>query len=261
MKKLSQIIVITGPTASGKSKIAIELAKKINAEIICADSRSVYIDFDIVSAKPTADEQKEVQHHLINIITPKERFSAGDFVHLAKEKIKEIQKRNKNIIICGGTWFYIKALLDKKALPLIQADMKLRDKLSPKTSEELWDILYKLDLKRALEINKNNKDKIIRSIEMCEALSMPISEFKREDNDIDESVWFMPKIERQELYKKINSRVDEMIKIGLYKEFQNNIEKYGKDNEIINNTIGYSEFLEYENKDDAIEKIKQHTRR
>lgn len=260
MKKLLKIIVITGPTASGKSKIAIELAHKIDAEIICADSRSVYIDFDIVSAKPTLIEQKGIKHHLLDIISPNERFSAGDFVHLAREKIDEIHKKAKNVIICGGTWFYIKALLDKKAMPLIAANYKLREELNLKESAELWNELYILDKKRALEIEKNNKDKIIRSIEMCKTINSPISEFIREDNDILQSIWFMPKIEREELYERINKRVELMINSGLRDEFERNVKKYGIDNEIIKNTIGYSEFIDYSNITEAIDKIKQHTR-
>ena len=109
-----KIIVLTGPTASGKTKLSIQLAKKYNSEIICADSRIVYKDLDIVSAKPTAKEQDNVVHHLIDIKNPTEDFSAGDFVELSQGIINSTEK---NIIICGGTWFYIKALLGDLALP------------------------------------------------------------------------------------------------------------------------------------------------
>ena len=262
MKK--RIIVLTGATASGKTKISINLAKKINAEIICADSRIVYKNLDIVSAKPTFDERGGVIHHLIDIIEPNVEFSAGDFVELAKKKIDEIWAQNKNVIICGGTWFYIKSLLDEKALPDCPINKKLREELEKLDNQTLWEKLNKLDSKRASLIHQNNKDKVIRSIEMCLELNKPISEFQRKDNEKIEASWFMPFWEREVLYERINMRVDEMIKMGLYDEWIKNKEKY-PDSKIMQNTIGYSEFYDlekgiYKTIDEAIEKIKQYTR-
>lgn len=240
------------------------MAKKINAEIICADSRIVYKNLDIVSAKPTLIEQDGIIHHLIDIIEPTVDFSAGDFVKFAKEKINEIQAKNKNIIICGGTWFYIKSLLDKKALPQCPTNQDLRDELAKLNNQELWEKLNKLDSKRANLIHPNNKDKVIRSIEMCEFLNAPISEHIREDNEKIEADWYMPNFDREILYKRINIRVDEMIKMGLYEEWQKNKELY-PDSKIMKNTIGYSEFYDLENGiyqtfDEAVDKIKQFTR-
>ncbi len=254
-----KIIVLTGATASGKTKISINLAKKINAEIICADSRIVYKDLDIVSAKPTFQEQNGVIHHLIDILEPTVEFSAGDFATLAKEKINEIQKKGKNIIICGGTWFYIKSLLDEKSLPECPINQNLREDLSKLSNEELWEKLKSLDEVRANLIHPNNKDKVIRSIEMCLALGQPISQYKRKNNTVFDSVWYMPNFEREILYERINLRVDEMMKLGLYEEWQKNNKKY-PNSKIIRNTIGYSEFFEFENIEIAIDKIKQYTR-
>ena len=254
-----KIIVLTGATASGKTKISINLAKKINAEIICADSRIVYKDLDIVSAKPTFQEQNGVVHHLIDILEPTVEFSAGDFATLAKEKINEIQKKGKNIIICGGTWFYIKSLLDEKSLPECPINQNLREDLSKLSNEELWEKLKSLDEIRANSIHPNNKDKVIRSIEMCLALGQPISQYKRKDNTVFDSAWYMPNFERETLYERINLRVDEMMKLGLYEEWQKNNKKY-PNSKIIRNTIGYSEFFEFENIEIAIDKIKQYTR-
>ena len=251
-----KIIVLTGPTASGKTKLSIQLAKKYNAEIICADSRIVYKDLDIVSAKPTAEEQDNVVHHLIDIKNPTEDFSAGDFVELSQGIINSTEK---NIIICGGTWFYIKALLGDLALPKSSKNKELRDELEKLETSELWEKLNKIDPKRASEIHFNNKDKIIRSIEMCEALNMPISQYKREENKKYDAVWFMPELDRKTLYDRINARVDIMMDMGLYQEFQRNIEKYPS-SLVIKNTIGYREFIENNNINVAIEKIKQHTR-
>ena len=259
-----KIIVITGATASGKTKISIDLAKKINAEIICADSRIVYKNLDIVSAKPTLEEQDGIIHHLIDILEPTKDFSAGDFSQLAKEKIKEIKEKNKNIIICGGTWFYIKSLLDEKALPQCPINQELRNELYQLDNIPLWEKLKDLDFKRASLIHPNNKDKVIRSIEMCLSLGSPISEYKREDNEKYDSSWYMPFWDREILYERINFRVDEMIKMGLYEEWKKNKEKY-PNSKIMQNTIGYSEFYDlekgiYSSKETAIDKIKQHTR-
>ena len=259
-----EIIVLSGPTASGKTKISINLAKKIDAEIICADSRIIYKDLDIVSAKPTDDEKQGIVHHLIDIMEPTKEFSAGDFVLCAKEKIKEINSKNKNIIICGGTWFYIKSLLDEKELPNCPINQALRDELSKFDNNTLWQKLEKLDPKRASLIHPNNKDKIIRSIEMCIALNAPISEHERKDNEKINAKWFMPSWDREILYDRINKRVDIMIEQGLFEEWQKNKEKY-PNSKIMQNTIGYSEFFDYEKGiynsiEEAIEKIKQHTR-
>ena len=251
-----KIIVLTGPTASGKTKLSIQLAKKINAQIICADSRIVYKNLDIVSAKPTIIEQEGIIHHLIDILEPDKEFSAGDFCLEAKKILNKVES---NIIISGGTWFYIKSLLDNEALPPISINKKRREELELLDNYTLWDTLNKLDNKRAQLIHPNNKDKIIRSIEMCEFLGSPISEYKREKNDNYEAIWFMPEIERDELYERINFRVDEMINLGLYEEWQKNRKLY-PNSKIIENTIGYCEFFEYEDIHLAIEKIKQHTR-
>jgi len=242
----------------------VKLAKKINAEVICADSRIIYKGFDIVSAKPTVAEQDGIPHHLIDIIEPTEMFSAGDFVKTAQEKIEDIFSRNKNIIISGGTWFYIKSLLDTSALPDCPINPKLRLELEQYDNETLWEKLKSLDSDRANLIHPNNRDKVIRSIEMCIELDMPVSQYKRKENKPYNSKWYCPEISREELYDNINLRVDIMIKNGLFEEYQKLKEKFGL-LEIMKNTIGYSEFIDLENGiykdfDEAIEKIKQHTR-
>ena len=256
--------MITGATCSGKTSLSIDLAKKINAEIICADSRSVYKGLDIVSAKPKKEEMQGVKHHLLDIITPDCDFSAGDFAKEAQRTIEQIKKEGKNVIVTGGTWFYIKSLLDDKKLPQVGINKKLREELNPKTPDELWEILYKLDSTRAQQIHKNNKDKVIRSIEMCIGLNMPISEYIREDKEQYDTKWFMPKIEREELYQRINKRVDIMVGEGLYDEWQK-IKTLYPNSKVLENTIGYREFFElergeYKNFDEAVDKIKQRTR-
>ena len=244
--------------------MAISLAKKINCDIICADSRIVYKNLDIVSAKPTKEEQEGVVHHLIDILEPTKEFSAGDFTFLAKKIIEEEFKKNKPVIITGGTWFYIKSLLDFECLPECSINKKLREELEKLTNEELYQKLIELDNLRAQKIHINNRDKIIRSIEMCLSLGQPISSYKRKENEKYNASWFMVDINRDELYEKINLRVDIMLKMGLFEEWQKNKELYPS-SKILENTIGYKEFFElekgtYPDFNFAIDKIKQHTR-
>ena len=262
MKENLPIIVITGPTASGKTSLAINLAKKIGAEIISADSRIVYKDLNIVSAKPTIEERKGIVHHLIDIRTVEEGiYSAGDFSKDSKEIIKNTKSP---IIIQGGTWFYIKSLLDNKDLFEFGQNKELREKLEKLSNDELYEILKEKDEKRAKQVHKNNRDKVIRSIELIESLGGKLSEIKQPENENFEAVWFMKDWEREELYERINLRVDLMVKSGLFEEWEKVYKKYGK-NDILYNTIGYKEFFDlengiYKNKEEAVEKIKQHTR-
>lgn len=262
MKKTLPLIIITGPTASGKTALAINLAKEIGAEIICADSRIVYKDLDIVSAKPTEIEKENIIHHLIDIKTVNDGiYSAGDFVKDAKKIISE---KKCPLIVQGGTWFYIKSLLDKENLFEFGQNEELRKELEKFSNDELWEILNKKDEKRASLVHKNNRDKVIRSIELIEAIGDKLSETKRPDNEEINAIWFMKNYDREELYKRINLRVDLMVKDGLIEEFENNSKKYGK-NDILYNTIGYKEFFDlkeniYKDTNEAIDKVKQHTR-
>ena len=259
------IIVITGPTASGKTSLAIELAGEINAEIISADSRIIYKDLDIVSAKPKKEEQKGIIHHLIDIKTVDEGvYSAGDFVKDAKEIIKKLRENKKNIIIQGGTWFYIKSLLDDKSLIEFGQDKALREKLNKLSNDELYEILKSKDEKRADTVHKNNRDKVIRSIELIELTGKKLSEYERKENEKYDSIWFMKDITREDLYERINLRVDLMIEEGLYEEWEKNVKKY-KNCGLLYDTIGYREFFDlkdniYQSFEEAKNKIKQHTR-
>ncbi len=260
--------MITGPTASGKTALAIKLAKKINAEIICADSRIVYKDLDIVSAKPDLIEQDGIKHHLIDIKEPTGNpYSAGDFALDAKIAITKIREKNKPVIIAGGTWFYIKCLLDEKELPKISADRALRAELEKYDSNTLWKMLNETDKKRAQEIHPNNKERIIRAIEMVKASKGEVHKIERKPAEYN-SIWFandfIKEENREKLYQRIDFRVNEMIKNGLYYEWEKCVAKYSR-NEILENTIGFKEFFElqdkiYENLDEAIDKIKQRTR-
>lgn len=212
-----------------------------------------------MSAKPTIEEREGIEHYLIDIVSPLEDFSAGDFVKAASEVIENLEREGKNIIISGGTWFYIKSLLGEFSLLKSSKNEKLRKELENFSNAELWEKLNKLDPIRAQKIHPNNKDKVIRSIEIIEDLKTPVTEAKREENKKYDALWFCPKFEREELYSRINKRVDEMMDLGLFEEWERNSIKY-PNSQVLKNTIGYSEFFEFQDRALAVEKIKQYTR-
>ncbi len=210
-----KILVILGPTASGKSDLAVELAKKFNGEVISADSRQVYRGLNIGSGKITKKEMRGVPHHLLDVANPKSRFTVEKFKKLADTAIKDVLKKEKLPIICGGTGFYIQAVIDNIALPEVPPNPKLRAKLEKKIPEALCKILQKLDPKRAAVIDPKNKRRLIRSIEIAthvgnvpQAISSPIYEVLQIGLTTDDTV----------LKKKIEKRIVDRIKKGMITE-------------------------------------------
>ncbi len=165
-----KILVIVGPTASGKTSLAIELAKRLDGEVISADSRQVYKGLDIGSAKVTKAEMRGVPHHLLDVADPKEVYTAADFKRDAEAAIADILARGKLPIVCGGTFFYIDALLGKVSLPEVTPNEELRADLQEKSAAALFDILQKLDPERAAAIEPANKRRLVRAIEIATAL-------------------------------------------------------------------------------------------
>jgi len=165
-----KILAIVGPTATGKSDLAVKLAKKFNGEIISADSRQVYKGMDIGSGKITKKEMKGVPHHLLDVANPKNIFSVDQFQRLAEKKITEIIKRNKLPIICGGTGFYLDTLVQGLRYPSVKTNKKLRAQLEKKSTPELLKILKKRDLARSKNIDIHNKVRLIRAIEIAKIL-------------------------------------------------------------------------------------------
>jgi len=166
----NKIIVILGPTASGKSDVAIQLAKKFNGEIISADSRQIYRHMDIGSGKITKEEQQIIPHYMLDIVSPKTEFNVAKFKNKTQKIIKDILRRKKIPIICGGTGFWIKAIIDDVDFPQVKPNPVLRNMLSDKTTEELFKKLKKLDPARAKNIDAKNKVRLIRAIEICKAI-------------------------------------------------------------------------------------------
>lgn len=170
MWPMNRILIICGPTATGKSALAVELAKQYNGEVISADSRQVYTGLDIGSAKITHDEMQGIPHYLIDIVHPNDYFSVADFQKLAQEKIADIHSRGKLPIICGGTGMYIDAVVYNTVFPEVAANPELRKELEKYSSEELFEQLQGLDPDRANEIDSQNPVRLIRAIEIATTL-------------------------------------------------------------------------------------------
>lgn len=254
-----------GPTASGKSNLAIQIAATNNGEIISADSRLVYKGFDIATAKPTVEERQGIEHYLIDIVEPEVDYSAANFVDDAKIAIDKIHAKGKTPIIAGGTGLYFRLLLEDFDMPRVEPDYELRKKLETLDTQKLHETLKELDPISAEKIHFNNKVKIIRAIEVCKTLKKPHSEVARKKEPEFEVEWLgLNPPDRADLYERVNKRVDEMVEKGLVEETKALLEKHGRINNFIN-TIGYQEILEYlDNKislDEAILNIKQNTRR
>ena len=170
VKKKQKLLVIVGPTSSGKSALAVELARRFNGEIISADSRQVYRGLDIGTGKITKREMRGIQHHLLDVASPKKTFTAHNFVEHASVAIEDISKRGKLPILTGGTGFYIDALVGRIALPNVPANPKLRTRLEKMTVKQLFALLKKKDPRRAKTVEPHNKRRIIRALEIISVL-------------------------------------------------------------------------------------------
>lgn len=259
-----KIIAVVGPTASGKTAYAVELAHKINGEIISADSRLVYKGFDIGTAKPTVEEMHGIPHYMIDIVEPEFDYTAGLYVAEARRIIEDIIKRGKTPIIAGGTGLYFRLLLENYVMPEVEPNYDLRKELQEYSSEDLHNILKKLDRDAADKIYANDKKKLIRTIEIIKISGKPISESRSvaEDSQYDVD-WLGLNFPREILYDRINKRVDIMIENGLVEETKNLLAKHGHIYNIVN-TIGYQEitkFLDGEfSFEEAVDKLKQNSR-
>lgn len=256
-----KIIAIVGPTAVGKSKMAVLLAKKFDGEIISADSIQLYKDLNIGSAKVTKKEMEGVKHYGIDIALPITQLTAFDFVQNAKGWIQEISKKNKLPIIVGGTALYVKALLENYNLGATR-DEKLRENLKKEYEQKglqlMAEKLKKTDSIMADKTDLSNPIRVLRALE----IALSNSEKSKQESEFDYKL-FALNVERELLYKRINFRVDQMFEEGLEGEVQNILAKYGE-NAPAFKAIGYKEFLPYFkkeiSKDDLILQIKQHSR-
>lgn len=211
---LPKIIVIVGPTASGKSDLAIRLARKFNGEIISADSRQVYKDLDIGTGKVSKKEQRLVPHHLLDITSPNRIFTVARYQKLAHKKIKDILKRGKLPIIVGGTGQYIDTVIYDMALPEVPPNYKLRAKLEKQTTKQLFKRLQKLDPERATTIDRHNPRRLIRALEIVLTTGKPVGSIKL--TSPYEILWLG--LNPKDLEKRITTRLLARFKKGMITE-------------------------------------------
>ena len=216
MKK-EKIVVIVGPTASGKTSLSIELAKEFNGEIVSADSRQVYRGLDIGTGKITKEEMQEIPHHLLDVANPTDTYSVSDFVRDARDTISSIVNRKKIPIVVGGTFFYIDALLGKISTPEVPPNHELRAKLEEMSADSLYTVLLQNDESRAADIDPQNKRRIIRALEIVEAIGK-VPEIK--PMLIYNALTIGIDIPKSKLHKNIHDRIESRMKIGMIEEVE-----------------------------------------
>lgn len=260
---MNKVIAIVGATASGKTAYAVELAKKCNGEIISADSRLVYKGMNIGTAKPTKEEMQNIPHYMIDIVEPNIDYSVGLYAKEAKKCINNIISKGKTPIVVGGTGLYFRILLENYDLPNVKPNYELRNELDKLPYDELLKMLQNIDIDAANSLEKNDKKRLIRYIEIVKLTGQPLHlsrGIKEKEFDIE---WIGLNFPREDLYDRINRRVDIMIKQGLVDETIDLLQKYGRISNITD-TIGYREIISYLDKqltfEDAIDKLKQNTR-
>ena len=267
----AKVIVICGPTASGKTALSIEVAKKINGEIISCDSMQIYKDMNIGTAKPTKEEMGEIKHYLIDYVLPTERYSVAEYKKDAKKAIKEVIEKGKTPIIVGGTGLYVDSLIYEIEYPEIKFDEEYRKKLEKEVEEEGLEKLYekakKIDPISIQKISKTDKKRIQRVLEIYHATGKTKTEqeiiSRQKEPEYAYKVYGLL-WDRQKLYDRINLRVDIMIEQGLIEEVKTILKKYSEFPTAMQG-LGYKEVVQYLNKEitkeEMIEKIKQETRR
>jgi tRNA dimethylallyltransferase len=209
-----RVVVIVGPTASGKSDLAVALARRFGGEVISGDSRQVYRGLTIGTGKITAREMRGIPHHLLDVASPKRTFTANDFVQRGREALQQIEKRKAIPFVCGGTGFYIDALLGRVTLADTPPNKALRTQLAPKSAGELYALLAKLDPIRARSIDKHNKRRLARAIEIARAQPRP----KPRTAPRLEVLWIGLRPPRETLRERINTRLKKRIKSGMRAE-------------------------------------------
>lgn len=245
---MGKVIVIAGPTASGKTKVSVEVAKKLNGEIISSDSMQIYKTLDIGTAKATKAEMDGIKHHMIDIIDPSESFSVAQYSEQATSCIKSIMFEGKVPIICGGTGLYINSLLYKKSFGKASANEDIRQKyekiLEEKGKDHIFSLLENIDEESAKKLHKNDTKRVIRALEIFEATGKK----KSEQNDCNDPLYdfdfYCLDTPREKLYERINNRVDLMLEQGLLEEAKNVSNSVSQDSQAIT-AIGYKEFIPY----------------
>ena len=271
MQKKQKVIIICGPTASGKTGLSIELAKRINGEIISCDSMQIYKDMTIGTAKPTVEEMQGIPHHLIDFVPPDKRYSVAEFKKDALNAIDTVLEHGKVPIVVGGTGLYVNALTQNIEYPEIEIDTNYRNKLEERAEKEgldaLWKEANKIDTKAMQTISKNDKKRIMRVLEIYHQTGKTKTQLEEESKLVPppyEYITFAITMDREKLYDRINKRVDIMIEQGLIQEVKQLLKKY-KEFPTAMQGLGYKEVVPYLNgkitKEEMIENLKMETRR
>lgn len=267
-----KVVVIVGPTASGKTALSIELAKRINGEIISSDSMQIYKDMDIGTAKVTKEEMQGIKHYLVDFISPDTRYTVSDFKKDSENAIKEIIEKGKTPIIVGGTGLYVNSLIYGIEYQDMNFDEEYRDKLmkiaeSDEGLAKLYEQANQIDPEAMKKISPNDKKRIVRVLEIYKQTGKTKTEqeilSRQKGVDYDFKVFGIT-MERSKLYERINLRVDMMIDQGLESEVKKLISKYSEFPTALQG-LGYKEVIEFfdgkTSRDEMIEKIKQESRR
>ncbi len=219
VKNKPKILVIVGPTATGKSDLAIRLAKKFCGEIISADSRQVYQSMNIGTGKVTKKEMGKIRHYLLDVASPKKTFTALRYKKLAEKALDKIVKNNRLAIVCGGTGFYIRSFIDSLEIPDVPPNTVLRKKLNKLSSQNLFKILKQIDPRRAKNIDQQNSRRLIRAIEIASVLGQ-VPKLKIDQNKY-KTLFIGLDLEKKDLDKKIDRRLLKRLKQGMIKEIKN----------------------------------------
>ena len=264
-----KVLIIGGPTASGKTAFAIECANRFNGEIVSCDSMQIYKDLNIGTAKPTKEELLKAKHHMVDIVACGESFSVQQYVTLAREVISDIFSRGKLPIIVGGTGLYIRGLLYPYSFANAPKNDEIREKyqqiLQKKGKEYLFELLKDSDPISCKKISMNDTKRVIRALEICEITGKPKSSHVQEEKPVYDSIFIALNPSREALYNKINKRVDEMFSMGLEGEIKTLLEahKLSRKSQSMQ-AIGYKEFFDYfdgkTTLEETKERIKQNSR-
>lgn len=275
MKKLPKLIVILGPTASGKTSWSLRLAKKYNGEIISADSRQIYKKMDIGTAKPVGEWRRDglrktfyvedIPHHLVDFLDPGKRFTVAEFRDNALKFAKLAYKAGRVPFLVGGTGLYVSSVVDNFSIPRVKENKKLRKSLESKSNEELVKLLGHMDKDAAMAIDTKNTRRIIRALEVCILTGEPFSKQRLKGEPLFDVLQIAPQVERSVLHQRISDRIDEMVKDGLLDEVKGLLrQKYHWKLSSMQG-IGYRQFRSYLESDidltEAIEHLKRDTRR
>ena len=265
-----KVIVICGPTASGKTSLSISLAKKINGEIVSCDSMQIYKEMDIGSAKPTVEEMQEIKHYLVDFVSPEKRYSVSEYKEDASKAIEEIINKGKTPIIVGGTGLYLNSLIYNIQYNEMEVDLNYRRELEKEAEEYGLEVLYnrakEIDPEAMEKVSANDKKRITRVLEIYNATGRNKTELeKKSRKEVSYNyLIFGINMERSILYDRINKRVDIMLEQGLIEEVKNLINKYSNMPTAMQG-LGYKEVKEFLDgnirKEEMIEKIKMETRR